>query len=129
VHPIHKDIGLTRKQIRHSRLEKADRVARRDLDSLGAGLQDDCRMSTDAEEADAAITKAVTTFVNEIGSLFDKWEDVSPAYIVEVMLLELSEEVSSRFDEIKEKLGPDMDPEALKLLDAMAVYADDDSAV
>ena len=86
-------------------------------------------MSTDAEEADAAITKAVTTFVNEIGSLFDKWEDVSPAYIVEVMLLELSEEVSSRFDEIKEKLGPDMDPEALKLLDAMAVYADDDSAV
>ena len=35
------------------------------------------------EEADTAIEQVVTTFVSEFESMWGRWEDVAPAYIVE----------------------------------------------
>ena len=35
------------------------------------------------EEADAAVTQAVTRFASEIGSMFGKWEAVAPPYIIQ----------------------------------------------
>jgi hypothetical protein len=73
------------------------------------------------EGADAAVTLAVTTFVNEIESIFRKWgEGVSPSYIVESALVELSAEVSKLTDEFKDVVGP----ATSKLLDALADYRD-----
>jgi hypothetical protein len=40
------------------------------------------------EEADAAVTQAVTRFASEIESMFGKWEAVAPPYIIQNMLLE-----------------------------------------
>ena len=34
------------------------------------------------EEADAAVTQAVTRFASEIESMFGKWEAVAPPYII-----------------------------------------------
>jgi hypothetical protein len=75
-------------------------------------------MTDDFDDADAAVTLAVTTFVNEIESLFDKWKDVAPSYIVESALVELSAEVSKLTDEFKGIVGP----ATSKLLDALADY-------
>ena len=73
------------------------------------------------EGADAAVTRAVTSFVNEIESIFGKWEDVvSPSYIVESALVELSAEVSKLTDKFKDVVGP----ATSKLLDALADYRD-----
>ena len=44
-------------------------------------------MSADFTEAGAAVTLAVTQFVNEIDLFFGKWEGVAPSYIVESLLL------------------------------------------
>jgi hypothetical protein len=73
------------------------------------------------EDADAAVTRAVTSFVSEIESIFGKWEDaVSPSYIVESALVELSAEVSKLTDAFKDVVGP----ATSKLLDALADYRD-----
>ena len=73
------------------------------------------------EDADAAVTRAVIAFVNEIESIFGKWEDVvSPSDIVESALVELSAEVSKLTDEFKDVVGP----ATSKLLDALAAYVD-----
>ena len=77
-------------------------------------------MSADFTEAGAAVTLAVTQFVNEIDSFFGKWEGVAPSYIVESLLLQLSAEVTEMADELKDEVGP----ATLKLLDAMAGYRD-----
>jgi hypothetical protein len=71
------------------------------------------------EDADAAVTRAVTSFVSEIESIFGKWEDaVSPSCIVESALVELSAEVSKLTDEFRDIVGP----ATSKLLDALADY-------
>ena len=72
------------------------------------------------EEADAAVTQAVTRFASEIESMFGKWEVVPPPYIVQNMLLELCTNVSKLAHEAKDIV----EPETLKLLDAMDEYQD-----
>ena len=72
------------------------------------------------EEADAAVTQAVTRFASEIESMFGKWEAVAPPYIIQNMLLELCTKVSKLADEAKDIV----EPETLKLLDAMDEYQD-----
>ena len=69
------------------------------------------------DEADDAATQAVTAFVSEFESMWGRWEDVNPSYIVESVLLELCTEVSALTDDIKDVAGPT----SLKLLNAMAV--------
>ena len=68
--------------------------------------------------ADAAVTQAVTKFASEIGSMFARWEAVTPRYIMESALEELCAEVAKLTDDLKEIAGP----ATLKLLDAMAEY-------
>ena len=46
------------------------------------------------DEADAAVTQAVTRFASEIESMFGKWEAIAPPYIIQNMLLELCTKVS-----------------------------------
>ena len=71
------------------------------------------------EDADAAVTLAVTAFVNEIEAISRKWEDVvSPSHIIESALVELSAEVSKLTDEFK------VGPATSKLLAALADYRD-----
>ena len=73
------------------------------------------------DDADAAVTRAVTAFVSEIEAIFGKWEDaVSPSYIVESALVELSAEVSKLTEEFRDVEGP----ATSKLLDALATYRD-----
>ena len=53
--------------------------------------------------------------------MWGRWEDaVSPSYIVESALVELSAEVSKLTDEFKDVVGP----ATSKLLDALADYRD-----
>ena len=59
------------------------------------------------EEADAAIEQAVTTFVSEFESMWGRWEDVAPAYIVESTLLDLSENLCELSDEMKSVVKED----------------------
>jgi hypothetical protein len=66
------------------------------------------------EDADAAVTQVVTKFASEIGSMFARWEGVTPRYIMESALEELCAEVAKLTDDLKEIAG--------KLLDAMAEY-------
>ena len=68
------------------------------------------------EDADAAVTQAVTKFASEIGSMFARWEAVNPRYIMESALEELCAEVAKLTDDLK------AGPATLKLLDAMAEY-------
>jgi hypothetical protein len=75
------------------------------------------------EEADAAIEQAVTTFVSEFESMWGRWEDVAPAYIVESALLALCEDLCELSDEMK-YLVRGGGPATAKLLDAMAAYRD-----
>ena len=90
------------------------------LDHLPA--EDHMSDSTDQQfdEANAAITLAVTQFVSEIDSMFGKWEAVAPSYIVENVLIELCTEVPKLADDLKDIL----EPGTLKLLDAMDEYRD-----
>jgi hypothetical protein len=72
-------------------------------------------MSADFTDADAAVTLAVTQFVNEIDSFYGKWEGIAPSYIVESLLLQLCAEVTEMADELKDEVAP----ATLKLLDAL----------
>jgi hypothetical protein len=71
-----------------------------------------------AQEADAAITAAVTAFVSEFESMWGRWENVAPAYVIESTLLELCTELSVLAPDIKTVGGP----ATVKLLDALAAY-------
>ena len=44
------------------------------------------------QEADAAVTRAVTAFVSEFESMWGRWENVAPGYVIE--MLELCTELS-----------------------------------
>jgi hypothetical protein len=72
------------------------------------------------QEADAAITEAVSAFVSEFESLWGRWENVAPAYVIESTLLELCTELSVLSADIKTVGGP----ATVKLLDALAAYRD-----
>ena len=72
------------------------------------------------QEADAAITRTVTAFVSEFESMWGRWENVAPAYVIESALLELCTELSVLAPEIKTVAGP----ATVKLLDALAAYRD-----
>ena len=72
------------------------------------------------DEADAAVTQAVIRFASEIQSMFGKWEAVPPPYIMQNMLLELCTNVSKLAHEAKDIV----EPETLKLLNAMDEYQD-----
>ena len=47
------------------------------------------------QEADAAVTRAVTAFVSEFESMWGRWENVAPGYVIESTLLELCTEFRS----------------------------------
>jgi hypothetical protein len=72
------------------------------------------------QEADAAVIQAVTAFVSEFESMWGRWENVAPAYVIESALLELCTELSVLAPEIKTVAGP----ATVKLLDALAAYRD-----
>jgi hypothetical protein len=80
----------------------------------------DASRERDFHEADAAVTRAVTTFVSELEEMFGRWEIVSSSYILESALLELSEGVSEWADNLKTEVGP----ATLRLFDALAAYRD-----
>jgi hypothetical protein len=73
------------------------------------------------EEAAAAVSEAVTGFVSEFELMWERWEDVAPAYIIESTLDELCTELSKLADEMKTVAKG---PATLKLLNAMAEYRD-----
>ena len=75
------------------------------------------------EEADAAIGQVVTTFLSEFESMWGRWEDVAPAYVVESTLLALCEDLCELSDEMKSLVRGGGRATA-KLLDAMAAYRD-----
>ena len=72
------------------------------------------------QETDAAVTQAVRVFVSEFESMWGRWENVAPAYVIESALLELCTEFSVLAPEIKSVAGP----ATVKLLDALAAYRD-----
>ena len=72
------------------------------------------------QEADAAVTEAVTAFVSEFESMWGRWENVAPAYVIESALLELCTELSVLAPDIKAVASP----ATVKLLDALAAYRD-----
>ena len=53
------------------------------------------------QEADAAVTRAVTAFVSEFESMWGRWENVAPGYVIESTLLELCTELSVLAADIK----------------------------
>ena len=69
-------------------------------------------------EADAAIAQAVGAFVREFESMWGRWENVAPAYVIEGGLLELCTELSVLAADIKIVAGPS----TVRLLDALAAY-------
>jgi hypothetical protein len=72
------------------------------------------------QEADAAVTQAVSVFVSEFESMWGRWKNVAPAYVIESALLELCTELSVLAPEIKSVARP----ATVKLLDALAAYRD-----
>ena len=72
------------------------------------------------QEADAAITETVSAFVSKFESMWGRWENVAPAYVIESTLLELCTELSVLSADIKTVGGP----ATVKLLDALAAYRD-----
>jgi hypothetical protein len=58
------------------------------------------------QEADAAITQAVSAFVSEFESMWGRWKNVAPAYVIESALLELCMELSVLAPEIKSVAEP-----------------------
>jgi hypothetical protein len=72
------------------------------------------------EETNAAVTKAVTDFVNEIGRIIVEWDAVAPTHIIETTLMELCSRASNLTDELETVVGP----ATQKLLAALAEYRD-----
>ena len=72
------------------------------------------------QEADAAVIQAVTAFVSEFESMWGRWENVAPAYVIESALLELCTELSVLAPEIRTVAGT----ATVKLLDALTAYRD-----
>ena len=70
------------------------------------------------EETNAAVTKAVTDFVSEIGRIMTEWEAVAPTHIIETTLMELCSRASNLTDELETVVGP----ATRKLFAALAEY-------
>ena len=79
------------------------------------------------KEADAAVDKAVATFIGKIELMPGKWDAVARAYIVERVLLALCHEMTKLID-TQSIDDPDlvnsMGPAILKLSNALADYRD-----
>jgi hypothetical protein len=71
------------------------------------------------QEADAAVDKAVATFIRKIESMSGKWGAVAPAYIVERVALGLCAEMSKLIDESKIDT-----PATMRLSNALADFRD-----
>jgi hypothetical protein len=74
-------------------------------------------------EADAAIERAVGKFIGAIERIEGRFDSVSPAYVVEAMLIELCEKLTKKID------TPNMadivlGPAEIKLSNALADYRD-----
>ena len=69
------------------------------------------------QEADAAVRQAVSAFVSEFESMWGRWENVAPAYVIESTLCT---ELSVLSADIKTVGGP----ATVKLLDALPAYRD-----
>jgi hypothetical protein len=76
----------------------------------------------DYHKADAAIERAVTDFVGTIDKLMGRWETVAPSYIVERMLLAMSDELAKLIDDpiLADLAGPAQ----LRLSNALADFRD-----
>jgi len=74
------------------------------------------------QAADAAVDKAVATFMSKIESMSGKWDAVAPAYVVERVLLVLCEEMSKLIDD--PDLANIMGPAMVKLSNALADFRD-----
>ena len=74
------------------------------------------------QQADAAVDKAVATFMSKIESMSGKWDAVAPAYVIERMLLVLCEEMTKLIDD--PDLANIMGPAMLKLSNALADFRD-----
>lgn len=73
------------------------------------------------QAADAAIERAVTAFMSAINQMMGRWDYVPSQYILEGVLLKLSDELTKRIDKGHPRIGP----EALnKLSNALANYRD-----
>jgi hypothetical protein len=74
------------------------------------------------QQADAAVDKAVATFMSKIESMSGKWDAVAPAYVIERMLLVLCEEMTKLIDD--PDLANIMGPAMVKLSNALADFRD-----
>jgi hypothetical protein len=74
------------------------------------------------QEADVAVEKVVTACMRKIESMFGKWEAVTPAYIVERLLLALCAEMIKLIDE--DWFADSAGTETLKLSNALVDYRD-----
>ena len=72
------------------------------------------------EEANSAITNAVTDFLSEIDRMMGQWDCVAPTYIIEAALMDLS----SGLVDLGEELDPAVGPATRKLFAALAEYRD-----
>ena len=72
------------------------------------------------QQADAAVDKAVATFMSKIESMSGKWDAVAPAYVIERMLLVLCEEMTKLIDD--PDLANIMGPAMVKLSNALAEF-------
>jgi hypothetical protein len=72
-------------------------------------------------EADAAIKSTVGTLINSIKQMMGRWESVAPTYIVQSVLLGLSEELPKLIDDpvLADRI---LGSEELKLSTALADY-------
>jgi hypothetical protein len=74
-------------------------------------------------EADAAIERAVATFISTIERMEGRWESVAPTYVIETVLLKLCAKLTELID------GPDLATSLIgsaevKLSNALADYRD-----
>jgi hypothetical protein len=74
------------------------------------------------QAADAAVDKAVATFMSKIESMSGKWDAVAPAYVIERVLLVLCEELTKLIDD--PDLANIMGPATVKLSNALADFRD-----
>jgi hypothetical protein len=73
-------------------------------------------------EADAAIARAVATFISAIERIEGRWESVAPTYVIETMLMELCEKLTKLLDD--PDLAASLGAAETKLSNALADYRD-----
>jgi hypothetical protein len=72
------------------------------------------------QQADAAVDKAVATFISKIESMSGNWDAVAPAYIAKRVLLSLCNEMTKLIDD--PDLAHSMGPAMVKLSNALAEF-------